>query len=94
MRSYEFTTVFRIKEDNYAIGLKAVKEILEKAGVMLASEEDMGDRLLAYPVKKEERGHYHLFNIEADPASLFNIEKSLKLQPELLKYLFVKKEKK
>ncbi len=93
MRSYEFTAVFRIKEDNYAIGLKAVKDILEKAGASISSEEDMGDRLLAYPVKKEERGHYHLFNIETEPTSLFNIEKDLKLRTELLKYLFVKKDK-
>jgi len=92
MRSYEFTAVFRVKEDNYATGLKDVKDIFEKNGVTTKSEEDMGDRLLAYPVKKEERGHYHLFNIDADPAGILKIEDALKLQTSLLKYLFVKKE--
>jgi len=92
MRSYEFVAVFRVKEDNYTTGLKAVKEIFQKFDVTVASEEDMGDRLLAYPVKKEERGHYHLFNIEADPAGIIKIEDNLKLKSELLKYLFVKKE--
>ncbi len=92
MRSYEFTAVFRVKEDNYATGLKDVKDIFEKNGVSITSEEDMGDRLLAYPVKKEERGHYHLFNIDADPAGILKIEDALKLQTSLLKYLFVKKE--
>jgi small subunit ribosomal protein S6 len=53
----------------------------------------MGDKLLAYPVNKEERGHYHLFNIEADPAGILKIEEALKLRTELLKYLFVKNEK-
>ena len=93
MRSYEFTAVFRVKEDNYATGLKAVKDIFAQNGVTIASEEDMGDRLLAYTVDKEERGHYHLLNVEADPASLVKIEEALKLKTEILKYLFVKKEK-
>ena len=93
MRSYEFTAVFRVKEDNYATGLKDVTNIFEKNSSTIKSEEDMGDRLLAYPVKKEERGHYHLFNIDADPAGILKIEDALKLQTSLLKYLFVKTEK-
>jgi small subunit ribosomal protein S6 len=93
MRSYEFTGVFRVKEDNYSAGVKAVQDIFQKNGVTIASEEDMGDKLLAYPVNKEERGHYHLFNIEADPAGILKIEEALKLRTELLKYLFVKSEK-
>jgi small subunit ribosomal protein S6 len=93
MRSYEFTAVFRVKEDNYATGLKNVKDIFENNGVKTISEEDMGDRMLAYPVNKEERGHYYLFNIDADPAGILKIENALKLQTSLLKYLFVKKEK-
>ncbi|OQY34863.1 MAG: 30S ribosomal protein S6 [Spirochaetaceae bacterium 4572_59] len=93
MRSYEFTAVFRVKEDNYSTGLKAVKDIFEKNGVTIVSEEDMGDRLLAYPVNKEERGHYHLLKIEADPAEIQKLEEALVLRTELLKYLFVKSEK-
>lgn len=93
MRSYEFTAVFRVKEDNYATGLVNVKGIFEKNGVTISSDEDLADRLLAYPVKKEERGHYHLFNIDADPAGILKIEDALKLETSLLKYLFVKKEK-
>lgn len=93
MRTYEFVCIFTTKEDNYAVGLKAVKELLQKNGVEISSDEDMGDRLLAYPVKKEERGHYHLFVMNAAPESLIKIEEDLKLTPSLLKTLFVKKEK-
>ncbi len=93
MRTYEFVSIFTTKEDNYAVGLKAVKELLQKNGVEISSDEDMGDRLLAYPVKKEERGHYHLFVMNAAPESLIKIEEDLKLTPSVLKTLFVKKEK-
>lgn len=93
MRKYEFISIFSTKEDNYAVGLKAVKEILQNNGVEISSEDDMGDRLLAYPVKKEDRGHYHLFVMNAAPESLIKIEEGLKLVPSVLKTLFVKKEK-
>jgi len=93
MRTYEFISIFTTTEDNYAVGLKAVKELLQKNGAEISSDEDMGDRLLAYPVKKEERGHYHLFNMKAAPESLIKIDDDLKLTPSVLKYLFVKKEK-
>ncbi len=93
MRTYEFVSIFTTKEDNYAVGLKAVKELLQKNGVEISSDEDMGDRLLAYPVKKEERGHYHLFVLNAAPESLIKIDEDLKLTPSVLKSLFVRKEK-
>ncbi|MBI9099767.1 MAG: 30S ribosomal protein S6 [Spirochaetaceae bacterium] len=93
MRTYEFISIFSTKEDNYAVGLKAVKELLQKNDVEISSDEDMGDRLLAYPVKKEDRGHYHLFVMKAAPESLIKIDEDLKLTPSVLKYLFVKKEK-
>ncbi len=93
MRTYEFVSIFKTKEDNYSVGLKAVKELLQKNGVEISSDEDMGDKLLAYPVKKEERGHYHLFVLKAAPESLIKIDEDLKLTPSVLKSLFVKKEK-
>ena len=92
MRTYEFISIFTTKEDNYAVGLKAVKELLQKNGAEISSDEDMGDRLLAYPVKKEERGHYHLFVLKTAPESLIKIDEDLKLTPSVLKSLFVKKE--
>ncbi len=92
MRAYEFTTVFRVKEDGYANGLKAVKAILAEGGAAITTEEDGGDRPLAYLVRKEERGHYHFFDIEMDPTAMGKAENALKLETNLLKYLFVKKE--
>ena len=52
----------------------------------------MGDRLLAYPVRKNDRGHYILYVIESPPEPLKTISKTLKLRPEILKYLFVRQD--
>lgn len=92
MRNYELMTLFNTKNNGYVTGLEQVKEILKKWKANIVKEEDMGDRELAYEVKGEQRGHYHLFNIEFDPENLLKIDGDLKLNQILLKFLFVKKE--
>jgi small subunit ribosomal protein S6 len=52
----------------------------------------MGDRELAYIVKKEERGHYHLLNFQAEPSAIIKLDADLKLVKGILKYLIVKAE--
>jgi small subunit ribosomal protein S6 len=52
----------------------------------------MGDRLLAYPVRKNDRGHYVLYTIQSAPEPLKTLARTLKLRPEILKYLFVRKD--
>lgn len=92
MRKYEFVSIFKTKEDNYGKGLEAVKALLTEAGAEILKEEDMKDRQLAYPIKKEDRGHYHFFLINLDGSKIAEIEESLKLREELLKHLFVRTE--
>jgi len=46
----------------------------------------MGDRPLAYVIKKKERGHYILFTMNLDPQGVTPAEKMFKLNPNLLKY--------
>lgn len=92
MRNYELLTVFNTKANGYATGLEQVKELLGKRKAKVVKEEDMGDKELAYDVKGEQRGHYHLFNLELDPQSIIKIDADLKLTSNVLKFLFVNKE--
>ncbi len=84
--------VFRVTGDDYSNGITAVKKILESEQAKVLSEVDMEDRSLAYPIKKETRGHYKLFNLSFKPERLIHLESQLKLVNELLRYLFVQKE--
>lgn len=92
MRNYEVIFIFRTEADAYNGGLAKVKEEFSKAGANIVKEDDMGDRELAYQIKKESRGHYYFFNVELEPDSIIKIEKDLKLFNEILKFMFVKKD--
>lgn len=56
------------------------------------SKEDLwGERELVYPIKHQTKGFYAHFEIEADPKNAKGIDKSLKLEEDILRYLLVRK---
>jgi small subunit ribosomal protein S6 len=90
MRKYELVALFPSDEELFRQGKEAVTAELEKQGASEVKETDMGDRLLAYPIKKRDRGHYILFTMDFDPQKVTPAEKMFKLNPNVLKYLFVR----
>ncbi|MBI9101373.1 MAG: 30S ribosomal protein S6 [Spirochaetales bacterium] len=92
MRNYEAVFIFLPEDESYKSGLEAVKEELKKAEAVISKEDDMGTRELAYPIKKETRAHYYCFYAEIKPEAIIGIEKAVKLNKNVLKYLFVRKD--
>ena len=46
-----------------------MKTLFSGGGCKVLKEEDMGDRLLAYEVKKSKRGFYVFYELEAEPGA-------------------------
>ncbi len=91
MRAYEAVLIFRTEGDQLAGGREFAKSLFSGNSCKIVKEEDMGDRLLAYQVKKSKRGFYVFYELQAEPDSIHVLEKALKLRGEILKYLFVRK---
>jgi small subunit ribosomal protein S6 len=92
MRQYELIAVLPSEEELFRTGKEAVAAELAKQGASEVKETDMGDRQLAYTIKKRDRGHYILFTMQLDPQKVTPAERTFKLNPNLLKYLFVRVE--
>lgn len=88
MNSYYLTLV--LKPD---LEEKARKELLDKIKEKVTSKkEDLwGVRDLAYPIKKASSGFYAHFEIEADPKDAKGLDKILKLEEDIIRYLLVRK---
>ena len=56
------------------------------------SVEEMGKRKLAYEVKKNKEGYYVLFNFDAEPASIAELERNYRITDEIIKFITVKKD--
>ena len=92
MRQYELTVIFPLEEDQHKAGREQVLADLAAHGVEIEKTDELGDRDLAYSIKKKTRGRYVLFTCKIDPAKLVHLDRSFKLNTNLLKYLFVKVE--
>ncbi|HSX09355.1 MAG TPA: 30S ribosomal protein S6 [Candidatus Saccharimonadales bacterium] len=66
MRIYELALVVKptVKEAERKKVIEQVKEWLGK--VKFSKEEDWGQKALAYPIKKQDSGHYYMMEIEAE----------------------------
>ena len=65
-------------------------DLLTKNGCNIEKVDRWGKRHLAYPVKKQADGYYVLINFAAEPATIKEIDRVMKIRDEILKHLIVK----
>ena len=54
----------------------------------------MGKRKLAYDIKKNKEGFYVLFNFEAKPELIAELERNYRITDEVIKFITVRKDEK
>ena len=90
MRRYELTGIFPMEEDQHKAGRDQLLADLSANGAEIEKTDEIGERELAYEIKKRKRGRYVLFVIKADPAKITVLDRIFKLNANLIKYLFVR----
>ncbi len=96
MKHYELLLVFKptLTEEELKAKVALMKEVLEKNGGVIASINEMGTRKLAYEVKKFERGFYVVFYFTAPASSILEIQRVIRINEDIIKFLTVKFENK
>ncbi len=96
IRHYE--TMFIVKptltEEETQAQINAVKERIEKNGGEIVAVEDMGTRNLAYEIEKHKRGYYYVIYFKAPSESIKELERSYKVNENIIRFIFVKYENK
>ena len=68
------------------------REILKEAGGEVAKTEYWGLRSLAYRIKKNRKGHYYFMNIDAPPDAIDAMERTMRINEDVIRYLTVRVE--
>ena len=68
------------------------KGILEANGGSVAKVEYWGVKSLGYRIKKNRKAHYSLLNIDAPPAAVAEMERQMRINEDVLRYLTVRVE--
>ena len=66
-----------------------LKTIVEGVGGKIEKQEYWGLRSLAYRIKKNRKGHYVLLNINAPGKAVQELERQLKINEDVLRYITV-----
>jgi small subunit ribosomal protein S6 len=92
MRHYE--TLFIVNPDSSEEELKAVatkiKGVVSGMNGIVTSYDEQGKKKLAYSVKKQNKGYYVLMDYVGSADIVSEIERNMRLDDRVLKYLTVK----
>lgn len=91
MRIYELVLVLKssLSEDERKKLLETIKGWLKD--VTVAKEEDWGQKPLAYKIKREVAGVYHLMHLESEKGVATDFEKKLLENDNILRFLLLRK---
>ncbi|HLK12041.1 MAG TPA: 30S ribosomal protein S6 [Candidatus Binatia bacterium] len=69
-----------------------IRTLVEEQGCPIGQVQEWGLRELSYPVAKQRRGFYVLFEYRATTTALQEIERNLKLMDPVLRFVSVRQE--
>jgi small subunit ribosomal protein S6 len=92
-----YETVFVARQDLSAAQVEALAanltELITQGKGDVTKTEFCGLRTLAYSIKKNRKGHYVLFNIDAPPPAVTEMERQMRLNEDILRFLTLKIDK-
>ena len=65
---------------------------LDKQGAKVAKSEYWGLHNLSYPINKQRKGHYSLFNIDGPADVIHELERAHRLSDDIMRYMTIKVE--
>lgn len=70
--------------------VETYKGVIEAGGGTVEKIESWGVKSLAYRIKKNRKGHYMLLGLDAKPASVTEMERQLRLNEDVLRFLTIR----
>ncbi len=94
MRSYELVLIVHpdVDGDDLTAVIDRVTELVKRDGGKVVQTEPWGMRRLAYPIQKRWEGQYVLMRLELAPQGVLVLERSLKLNEQIMRHLVVRLE--
>ncbi|MDD2696939.1 MAG: 30S ribosomal protein S6 [Candidatus Pacebacteria bacterium] len=91
MKNYELTYLVssELPEEEVKSLQAKIASFVQEEGGFLVEEGMFLRRKLAYPIKKQSQAYLVIFVFQLDPQKLANLEKKLKAESQILRYLLL-----
>lgn len=92
MRDYELVVLLPVGNEETV--LSQVEKTLEQNKGKVGKTQKWGTKALSYPIAKQREASYFLLNVSIDPQGAVAAERTLRVNESIMRYLFVRHEKK
>ena len=91
LKNYELLLIFNpeLADEELETSLKKVDSLITGKGGEVSATDQWGKRKLAYPIKNFAEGIYVLLTLGLEPASCREIESSLRIYEDVLRYMLI-----
>ena len=92
MNKYESVAII-----NPNVEENTMKELIERFTTLINSDgkveqvNELGKKKLAYDVKKNKEGYYVVFEFEAKPTLIAELERNYRITDEVIKFIVIRK---
>jgi small subunit ribosomal protein S6 len=94
MNKYELAVVVsaKVEEDVKLATIEQVKEYITRFGGNVTDVNDCGKKKLAYEIRKMSEAFFYFIKFEADAACPGELETSLRIMENIIRYLIVRED--
>ena len=92
MAFYESVVITRpeLTESQVESLINELTSIISTENGKVHSTESWGLRNLAYKINKNKKGHYFLINIDCNPSAIFEYERQMRINEDIIRFLTIK----
>ncbi len=92
MLNYEIMFIVKttMESDKIKKTIDSMKKIITDGKGKIVDTKEMGERKLAYPIKKELNGYYYVLKVEAGASVIKEFDRRALLDEAILRHLIIK----
>ena len=93
MNKYESVVIINSNAEEQGIKalIKKFSDLINSDG-KVESVEEVGQKKLAYEIKKQKEGYYIIIKFEANPTLIAELERIYRIADEVIKFIVVREE--
>lgn len=94
MNKYEIMFIVKATMENADVKKTAetFKKLISDLKGKVVEYKELGEKKLAYPIKKELNGYYFVMQVEADKDCVQEFDRKIRLDENVLRHLIIRQE--
>jgi len=91
MNKYELTIIAsaKVEDEARANTIEKVKGYITRFGGTITNVDEAGKKRFAYEIQKQKEGYYYFIQFDAEPTTPAQVEDSLRIMEDVLRFLCV-----